>query len=64
MLDREEIGLVKDKLESKINPRFLAEEVGGMSCVDGRESDGLMILEVCCGRPIRRNSVLEGLKVR
>ena len=26
-----------------------AEEVGGMGCVEVRESDGLMILEVCCG---------------
>ena len=27
-------------------------------------SDGLMIWEVWCGRPIRRNSVLEGLWMR
>ena len=54
----------KDKLESKMNPRFLAKEVGGMGCVELRESDGLMILEVFCGSPIRRNSVLEGLRVR
>ena len=47
-----------------MNPRILAEEVGGMGCVEGRESDGLMILQVCCGSPIRRNSVLEGLRVR
>ena len=40
MLDREEICLEKDKLQSKINPRFLAEEVGEMCCVEGRESDG------------------------
>ena len=26
-------------------------------------SDGLMVLEVCCGSPIRRNSVLEELTV-
>ena len=38
-----------DKLESKMNSRFLAEEVEGMGCVEVRESDGLMILEVCCG---------------
>ena len=31
----EAICLEKDKLESKINPRFLAEEVGGMGCVEG-----------------------------
>ena len=54
----------KDKLELKMNPRFLAEEVRGMGCVEGRESDGLMIFEVCCGSPIRKNSVLEELRVR
>ena len=47
-----------------MNPRFLSEDVAGMGCVEGRESDGLMILEVYCGSPIRRNSVLEGLMVR
>ena len=59
MLERE-----KDKLESKVNPKFLAEEVGGMGCVEGRESDGLMILQVCCASPIRRNSGFQGLRVR
>ena len=49
MLEREEICLENDKFESKMNSRFLAEEVGGMGCVDVRESDGLVILEVCCG---------------
>ena len=44
MLERKEIFLGKDRLESKINPRFLVEEVGGMGCVEERESDGLMIL--------------------
>ena len=47
-----------------MNPRFLAEEVGGMGCVEGKESDGLMILQVCCGSSIRRNAVLEGLRMR
>ena len=64
MLERENICLEKDKLESKMNRRFLAGEVGGMGCVEVRKSDGLMILEVCCGSPIRRNSVLEGLIAR
>ena len=41
-----------------MNPRFLVEEVGGMGCVEGRESDGLMILYVCCGSPVRRISSL------
>ena len=48
----------KYRLESKMNPRFLAKEVGGMGCVKVRESDELMILEVCFGSPKRRNSVL------
>ena len=30
----------KRKLESKMNPRFLAEEMGRMGCVEKRESDG------------------------
>ena len=47
MLKREEICLEIYKLESKMNPRFLAEEVVEMGCVEGRESDGLMILQVC-----------------
>ena len=49
MLEREEICLENDRFESKMNPRFLAEEVGGMGYVEVRESDGLMILEFCCG---------------
>ena len=64
MLEREEICLEPDKLESKMNQRFLAEEVGGTVCVERRESDGLMTLEVFCESPISRNSVLEGLRVR
>ena len=33
----------KDKLESKMNPRFLVEEVEGMDCMEERENVGLMI---------------------
>ena len=55
MLDMEEICLKHDQLGSKINPRFLAEEVGGMVCVAWRESDELMILTVRCGSPKSRN---------
>ena len=43
VLGRKEICLEKDKLESKINLRFLGDEVVAMGCVEGRESDGLMI---------------------
>ena len=64
VLKMEDICLERDKFQSKMNLTFLAEEVGGIDCVEGRESDVLMILEICCGSPMRRNSVLEGLTVR
>ena len=65
MLEREDICLENDKFESKMNRRFLAEEVEGMGCVEVRESDGLMILEVCCGsKSNKKKSVLKGLRVR
>ena len=62
VLEREDICLEKDKLESKMNQRFLAEEVGEMGCVERKESDGLMIVQVCCGSPIRINSVFGRIK--
>ena len=37
---------------------------GIMGLVEGKEREGLTIFEVCCGRPMRRNSVLEGFRVR
>ena len=36
VLEREEIFLENNKLKSKMNPRFLAEEVGEMGLVEGR----------------------------
>ena len=45
MLEREEICLEKVNLGSNLNRRFLAEEVGGIGCVEGRQSDRLMILQ-------------------
>ena len=48
-----------------MNPRFLAEEVGEMGCVERRENDGLIILQVCCGSPIRlKKFSLKELRVR
>ena len=64
MLERDEICLEKDSVESNMKPRFLADRLGIMGIVVGRKREGLTILQVCCGRPIRRNSVLEGLRVR
>ena len=47
-----------------MKPRFLANGVGEIGCAFGRESEGLIILDVCSGRPMRRNSFLDGLRVR
>ena len=47
-----------------MKPTFLADRLGIMGLVVGREREGLTILETCRGRPIRRNSVLERLRVR
>ena len=61
---KDEMCLEKDSVESNMKPRFLADRMGIMGLVVGKEREGLTILEVCRGRPIRRNSVLEGLRVR
>ena len=46
-----------------MKPTFLAKGVGEIGCAMGRESEGLIILDVCWGRPMRRNSVLNGFRV-
>ena len=47
-----------------MKPRLRAEEEGRMEVPGLGERDGLDILASCSGRPILRNSVLEGLRVR
>ena len=47
-----------------MKPRFLADILSIIGLVEGREREGLTILEVRCGRSIRRNSVIEGFRVR
>ena len=54
----------KESVVSKMKPRFLAEEAGRIGCEVDMESEGLSILEVCWGRPMRRNSVFDGFRVR
>ena len=54
----------KDSVDSNMTPRFLADKLGIMGLVEGRERVGLTILEVYCGRPMKRNSLLEGIRVR
>ena len=56
--------LRKEMVESRMKPRFLAKGVGEIGCALGRESEGLIILDVCWGRPIRKSSVLDGLRIR
>ena len=43
----EEICLENERVESKMKPRSLAKEVGEIGCALGRESEGLIILNVC-----------------
>ena len=51
-----------ERLESKIIPRFRAEETGCIVVFEEIVSVGLWILESCAGSPMRRNSVLAGLR--
>ena len=44
---RNEICLEKDSFESNMKPRFLADRLGIMALVEGREREGLTILDVC-----------------
>ena len=54
----------KVRLVSKMKPRFRAEGEGRMIVAGVGEREGLEILASCLGRPIRRKSVFEGLRVR
>ena len=49
MLERDEICFEKDRFESNMKPRFLANRLGIKGLVVGREREreGLTILEVC-----------------
>ena len=47
MQERDEICLEKDSVESNMKPRFLADRLGIMGLVEGREREGLIILEIC-----------------
>ena len=46
-LERDEICLEKDSVESNMKPRFLADRLGIMGLVLRRERAGLTILDVC-----------------
>ena len=47
MLERDEMCLEKDSVESNMKPRFLTDRLSIMGLVIGREREGLTILEVC-----------------
>jgi len=49
---------------SKMTPRLRAESTGESMKLLGRSMVECLSLESCCGRPIMRNSVLEGLRDR
>ena len=59
-----EIGSEKERFESNITPRFLAEATGLMEVLEGIDREGLSILASWVGRPMSRNSVLEELRER
>ena len=66
-MERNEICLEKDSVESNMITEILNRQAGlyGFGEREGeREREGLTILEICYGRPIRRNSILEGLRVQ
>ena len=37
----------KERVKSKMKPRFFAEEVGKSDCAVGKEREGLIMLDVC-----------------
>jgi ubiquinone/menaquinone biosynthesis C-methylase UbiE len=54
--------LEKDRTESKMTPR-LRREVEGEIVELSKERTGEISLDLCCGVPMMRNSVLDGLRV-
>jgi hypothetical protein len=51
-------------LESDRTPRFRVDEKGDKVTVGIMERVGFSIFESCLGRPTRKNSVSEGLRLR
>ena len=46
-----------------MKPRLRTEAEGRMVVPEVTDKEGLLILDSCLGRPMTRNSVLEGLSV-
>jgi hypothetical protein len=53
-----------DRLQSNRTPRFRADVTRDKVTEGVIEREGFSILESCLGRPINKNSVLEGLSMR
>ena len=47
-----------------MKPRLWAESVVVTEWFEGREREGLEILDICWGRPMSINSILDGLRDR
>ena len=58
-LEMDEICSEKVSDESIITPRLRAESVGVIETLEGIRRVGSEIFEICLGRPISRNSVLD-----
>jgi len=66
VLQMEEMWFLRERSGSKITPKFL-HEVEGVKLLpqkDTEEFEETVTLERCCGVPISRYSVLDGLTVR
>ena len=47
-----------------MKPRLWVESVGVIGGFEGREREELEIVDICSGRPMSMNSVLDGLRSR
>ena len=60
--DKDEICLEKVRHESKLKPSLWAESVRAIGKFEGREREGMEILDNCLGRPLSIMSVFDGLR--
>jgi hypothetical protein len=60
----EEMRSDRDGLESNRTPRFRVDEMGDKVTEGVMEREGFSIFKSCLGKPISKNSVLEGLSMR
>jgi len=63
-LEIEDKCCANDRFLSEMTPRLRVKSTSESMTLLGRSMVGLLSLEICCGRPKMRNSVLEGLRDR